>query len=128
MIGASKEQQAEVERLSRDLGSRGPALFRELGRRLLTILSPSQQHTMRAEFEKEIATFSGETMNVGDNSGPPPEGKALVPAKVEPLGVSYTVGPAASMEVTPPAPAKTESFVVRQLFRQRGVTETNRLL
>jgi beta-lactamase regulating signal transducer with metallopeptidase domain len=121
MIGASKEQQAEIERFSHDRAAEGLRLSRELGRRLLTILTPSQQAALRAEFEKELN--EGETIRELPDQ-PPAEAKnasAESPARTSanspaaakgdpgspPKTGSYTLN-IASPPAAQPAPATTE--------------------
>jgi Zn-dependent protease with chaperone function len=76
-IGANKQQQAELRRFVHDLATKGPPFYRDLGRRLLQILTPAQQEALRAEFEKEIT--EGETLRMVPDQ--PANGKPTVPAK-----------------------------------------------
>jgi hypothetical protein len=63
MIGASEGQAAELERASRDLGGKTLQFQREMGGKLLGVLTPAQQEALRADVEAEvrrIESLSGE--------------------------------------------------------------------
>ncbi len=67
MIGASDAQEAEVTRISRDSTARNLLYTREIGRRLLEILTPVQREALRADVEKEFVAEE----NAGGDAEPP---------------------------------------------------------
>ncbi len=86
MIGAGKEQQAEVAQFCYERSAKGPPFFRDVGRRLISILTPAQEKDLRAEIEKDLDEVENPRI-VSDE--PAPDSKATS----APGGVTFS-GPA----------------------------------
>lgn len=54
MVGASEQQEAEVARFFRDSVAKELQFYREMGQKLLKVLTPAQQGAFRAEVEKQL--------------------------------------------------------------------------